>query len=161
MAKSDKKKIAKRLFASKQKSQADEVKVLRDKIEEVENRLSVIATSLKNLYIDKCSGTIPENIFIGLMSDFSNEQAELQEKLPKLQSELTNINQTNDEINEWIELIENFADLKILTRPVVMEFIEKITVSDRKESDGKIEQNIDVEYRFIGNLLNAKKEDIV
>lgn len=92
------------------------------------------------------------------MSDFSNEQAELQEKLPKLQSELTNINQTNDEINEWIELIENFADLKILTRPVVMEFIEKITVSDRKESDGKIEQNIDVEYRFIGNLLNAKKK---
>ena len=158
LAKSDKEKIAKRLFASKKKSQADEVKVLRDKIEEVENRLSVIATSLKNLYIDKCSGAIPENIFIGLMSDFSNEQAELQEKLPKLQSELTNINQTNDEINEWIELIGNYTDLKTLTRPVVMELIEKITVSDRKESDGKIEQNIDIEYRFIGNLLNAKKK---
>lgn len=161
LANSDKEKIAKRLFASKKKSQAEEVKVLRDKIEEVENRLSVIATSLKNLYIDKCSGTIPENIFIGLMSDFSNEQAELQEKLPKLQSELTNINQTNDEINEWIELIGNYTDLKTLTRPVVMELIEKITVSDRKESDGKIEQNIDIEYRFIGNLLNTKKEDIV
>ena len=160
LAKADKEKIANRLFASKRKTHMSKTKVLKSQIGEIENRLAVIATTLKNLYVDKCSGAIPENVFTGLMSDFSNEQAELQEKLPKLQAELSNVQETTDEINEWLDLITSFTNLKTLTRSVVMELIEKITVSERKEVNGKIEQNIDIEYRFIGNLLQTKKEDI-
>lgn len=160
LAKSDKEKVANRLFAAKQKTQKSETKVLRAQIGEIENRLAVIAGTLKNLYIDKCSGTIPENVFADLMNDFTNEQTQLQEQLPKLQSELASVQETTDEISEWIDLISSYTNLKTLTRSIVMELIDKITVSERNEVNGKIEQTIDIEYRFIGNLLQAKKEDI-
>ena len=133
---------------------------MRAQIGEIENRLAVIAGTLKNLYIDKCSGTIPENVFADLMNDFTNEQTQLQEQLPKLQSELASVQETTDEISEWIDLISSYTNLKTLTRSIVMELIDKITVSERNEVNGKIEQTIDIEYRFIGNLLQAKKEDI-
>ena len=77
-----------------------------------------------------------------------------------MQSELASIQETTDEISEWIDLISSYTNLKTLTRSIVMELIDKITVSERNEVNGKIEQTIDIEYRFIGNLLQAKKEDI-
>ena len=158
LAKSDKEKVANRLFAAKQKTQKSETKVLRAQIGEIENRLAVIAGTLKNLYIDKCSETIPENVFTGLMNDFTDEQTQLQEQLPKLQSELASVQETTDEISEWIDLISSYTNLKTLTRSIVTELIGKRTVSERNEVNGKIEQTIDIEYRFIGNLLQAKKK---
>ncbi len=160
LVKSDKVKIANKLLASKVQTQLSEKKALQAQIEETENRLAVISATLKNLYVDKCTGEISKEMFTKYMSDFSNEQTELQDKLPKLQSELDGLQETTDEIDEWLDLIGDYTNLKTLTRSIVTELIDKIIVSERKEIDGKIEQNIEIRYRFIGDLLNAKKEDI-
>ena len=138
---------------------------MRKKLANGENRLAVIKTTIKNLYIDKCSGNLPEEVFKSMMEDFLKEQNELENQIPRLHDELEQIGTATDEVNEWLNLITDFTNIETLTRAVVCELIESITVSDRQKVDGKWEQSIDIRYRFIGNLLqdaetSAKKENI-
>ena len=44
-----------------------EAKVIRGQIANAENRLAVIKTTIKNLYIDKCSGNLPEEVFKSIL----------------------------------------------------------------------------------------------
>lgn len=142
-----------------------ETKVIRGRIANAENRLAVIKTAIKNLYIDKCSGNLPEEVFKSMMEDFLEEQSVLENQIPILHDELEQIRTANDEVNEWLNLISDFTNIETLTRNVVCELIESIIVSDRQKIDGKWEQSIDIRYRFIGNLLqdaqtSTKKENI-
>ena len=155
----EKEQIANRLLSLKRKNQKSEVKVLTTQLNESESRLNVIAATLKNLYIDKCAGKVPENVFVSLMNDFSVEEASLKEHIPKLKKELANIQETKGEIDDWLSLISSYADIKTLTRATVMELIDNILVSERQTIDGKVIQSIEIQYRFIGDLLNEPQQE--
>ncbi len=165
IAENEKESIANKLLALKSKHAMAETKVLRGQISNAENRLAMIKTAIKNLYIDKCNGTIPEEAVKSMMEDFLKEQSDLETQIPRLHDELEQISTATDEVNEWLSLISDFTNIETLTRAVVCELIESITVSDRQKVDGKWEQSIDIRYRFIGDLLQdeetgAKKENI-
>lgn len=165
IAENEKETIANKLLTLKSKHAMAETKVIRGQISNAENRLAVIKTTIKNLYIDKCSGNLPEEVFKSMMEDFLKEQSDLENQIPRLHDELEQISTATDEVNEWLNLISDFTNIETLTRAIVCELIESITVSDRQKVNGKWEQSIDIRYRFIGNLLQdeetgAKKENI-
>lgn len=161
LAKEERKELASRLFSSMKANNNIESVTVKSKIREAEKRLIEINSRLKNLYEDKCTGKIPENIFCGLMNDFTKEQAELESKLPKLRYELESINETTGSIDEWLDLISQYDNLTKLDRDVVLGLIESITVSERDKSYSRHTQEITIEYRFIKDLLTEKKKDKV
>jgi site-specific DNA recombinase len=155
LAADEKEEIAAKLIASMKKNNSRETGTLRSKIRETEKRLEEIGIRLKNLYEDKCTGAIPENVFRGLMNDFSKEQELLEDKLPKLRSELSAFQETTDNINDWLDMISQYTELKTLTREIVFGLIDSITVSERKKIYDRQVQEIKIEYRFIKNLLET------
>jgi hypothetical protein len=112
------------------------------------------------LYEDKCTGKIPETVFLNLMSDFTKEQTEIEERLPQLRRELDGIQETTGEIDDWLSLIISYMELGTLDRATVTGLIENIIVYERVKEDGKQTQELEIEYRFIRNLLTDDKEDI-
>jgi hypothetical protein len=44
-------------------------------------------------------------------------------------------------------------ELEVLDRTTITELIETITVSERVRENGKQAQKLEIQYRFIGNLL--------
>lgn len=165
LTKFDKKSIAERLFAAKHKRQLSETKVIQKQIDAAENKLATYSKALADLYMDKTMGNIPESVYTATMNQLISEQTELQEKLPQLKAEFECIKNTNDDIDSWIELVSNFANIETLTRAIAIELIDSIVVSDRVKVDGKWQQTIDINYRFVGELLKeadfgTKKENI-
>ena len=158
LAKEERKELASRLFSSMKANNNIESVTVKSKIREAEKRLIEINSRLKNLYEDKCTGKIPENIFCGLMNDFTKEQADLESKLPKLRCELESINETTGSIDEWLDLISQYDNLTKLDRDVVLGLIESITVSERDKSYSRHTQEITIEYRFIKDLLTEKEK---
>ncbi len=154
---SEKENIANRLIKLKSKREIAETNILRGRITNAENSLAVIKTTIKNLYIDKCSGNIPEEVFKSMMEDFLKEQSDLGNQIPRLHDELEQISTATDEVNEWLNLISDFTNIESLTKDVVCKLIESITVSDRQKVDGKWEQSIDIRYRFIDDLLQDEE----
>lgn len=146
--------LAKKLHYTLSKSNESEVNVLGSNIKNIEKRLTVISSSLKNLYVDKCSGIILEDMFLSLMNDFKKEQGELETRLHLLRQELSEVNQASSEIDKWMSIIEKYSELETLDRAIVMELINRIVVSERTKINDEWYQTIEIEYRFIGNLLN-------
>jgi hypothetical protein len=134
--------------------------IIRSKIREAENRLTVITGTLTSLYEDKCTGKLPENVFQNMMSAFVKEQSEIEGQLPFLRQQFDEIRETTGEIESWLSLIGNYIELEVLDRITVTELIETITVSERVRKNGKQTQKLEIQYRFIGNLLQDMKEDI-
>ena len=62
--------------------------------------------------------------------------------------------------SKWLRLISQYMEIKELDRQTVMELIENITISEGNHENGKRTQEITIQYRFIGNLLDYAKEDI-
>ena len=56
--------------------------------------------------------------------------------------------------------IGQFSNADKLDRNIITQLIDSITVSERKQVDGRWEQSIDIEYRFIGNLLNESENEV-
>jgi hypothetical protein len=152
--------LANRLLVLMKSCQSNEAGTIRSKIRAAEGRLSAITASLKNLYEDKLSGKLPESVCQSLISDYAKERAEIEGRLPWLHRELDTIQETTNEIDRWLSLIGGFIDLETLDRATVMELVESIIVSERVKEDGKQTQELEIEYRFIGNLLQNAKGDI-
>ncbi len=130
------------------------------KIRESENRLVIIASSLKSLYEDKCGGKIPEAVFLSLMDEFVREQAEIEERLPRLRIELDSLQDKAGDVEEWLSLISSCLDLETLDRATVMGLVESIAVSERVKQWDRKQQELEITYRFIGKLPTDAKEDI-
>ena len=160
IAENEKETIANKLLTLKSKHAMAETKVIKSQITNAENRLAVIKTTIKNLYIDKCIGNLPEEVFKSMMEDFLKEQSDLENQIPRLHDELEQISTATDEVNEWLNLIIDFTNIETLTRAIVCELIESITVSDRQKVNGKWEQSIDIRYRFIGDLLQDEETGV-
>lgn len=127
---------------------------------EAQHRLLAIATALKNLYEDKCLGKLPEGVFQSLMAGFTSEQSTLENKLHDLREQLDSRKCTENEIGKWLRLISQHMEIKELDRQTVMELIESVTISEANHESSKRIQEITIQYRFIGNLLDYTKEDI-
>jgi len=160
LAQNEREQLAGRLLSNRKQSQNGTANILRVKVREAESRLTVIASALKSLYEDKCGGKIPESVFLNLMDGFVKEQAEIEERLPRLRRELDGLQEMNGEVEDWLSMIGSCVDLDILDRATVTGLIESIAVSERVKQYGRQQQALEIAYRFIGNVSLDAKEDI-
>ncbi|MDL2288161.1 recombinase family protein [Oscillospiraceae bacterium OttesenSCG-928-F05] len=160
LAQGQKEQIANRLMLTMKDMRKGELSALRGKVREGENRLSAITAALKNLYDDKCAGKVPEAVFASLMAEYAAEQSTIEERLPGLRKQLVSAQEASSGIDEWLTLVGQYTELETLDRATVARLIESITVSERTKKYGRQTQELEIEYRFIGNLLDKTKEDI-
>lgn len=160
LALEDKEMIAGQLVRALRKNNSKEINAINKKIGECEKRVNIIGQTIKNLYEDKCMGKLPENTFYDLLGKYNQEQADIEIRLPELRTELAKVQENTNDIDEWVDTISQYADLQILTRNIVFNLIDNITVSERKKINGEWVQEIDIEYRFIKNLLKESEKDI-
>jgi len=160
LAVNEREQLASRLLSLMKKANSGEANAVKVKIKEAENRLTVISSTLKNLYEDKCAGKLPEDVFLNLMGDFTKEKTAIEERLPGLRRELDSIQETTGEINDWLSLIISYMEIETLDREMITGLIENITVTERDKQFDRKTQEIEIEYRFIKNLLTNEKESI-
>lgn len=57
-----------------------------------------------------------------------------------------------EDVERWTTLIEKYLTLDDFNRIVVTELIESIIVYEPVKNEGKRVLNLDINYRFVGNL---------
>lgn len=160
LANTERARISRQLASAVCRDQDGGIKQLEARQKEIDNRLAVIASTVKNLYEDKCTGKLPETVFQKLLANYTNEQAELTERQKDLWKQAAERRDAQNSVDDWLALIAGYLEIKELDRTVVMELIDTITVGEAKNIEGKRTQEISIQYRFIGNLLENAKEDI-
>ncbi|WP_342439418.1 DUF4368 domain-containing protein [Paenibacillus sp. FSL L8-0436] len=82
--------------------------------------------------------------------DFTAEQAQLKVRLKLLEEQLQQAESKRENTTRFLELVREYTDMKVLTKPILNELIDKVLVYDAEKVDGKRVQRIDIYYRFVG-----------
>ena len=131
------------------KSAKKELQAKRKRIEEL-SRLMQVA------YEDRVKGKMPEDICIGFIQKYSEEQKRLGTEIVDTEKKLTETEDTIQSADEFIRNIKKYLEAPELTREMCYELIDRITVGGSPTVTGK-ERTIDIVYKVdIASVLRHK-----
>ena len=131
------------------KSAKKELQAKRKRIEEL-SRLMQVA------YEDRVKGKMPEDICIGFIQKYSEEQKRLEAEIVDTEKKLTETEDTIQSADEFIRNIKKYLEAPELTREMCYELIDRIIVGGSPTKTGK-ERTIEIVYKVdIASVLRHK-----
>ena len=131
------------------KSAKKELQAKRKRIEEL-SRLMQVA------YEDRVKGKMPEDICIGFIQKYSEEQKRLGTEIVDTEKKLTETEDTIQSADEFIRNIKKYLEAPELTREMCYELIDRIIVGGSPTKTGK-ERTIEIVYKVdIASVLQHK-----
>lgn len=131
------------------KSAKKELQAKRKRIEEL-SRLMQVA------YEDRVKGKMPEDICIGFIQKYSEEQKRLEAEIVDTEKKLTETEDTIQSADEFIRNIKKYLEAPELTREMCYELIDRIIVGGSPTVTGK-ERTIEIVYKVdIASVLQHK-----
>jgi DNA invertase Pin-like site-specific DNA recombinase len=125
-------------------------------LEKQKKRQSEIDYRIKRVYEDNVSGKLSDELFRTFQQDYESEKSTLRDSIKTLETALRELEENRTDVSQFIKLLKQFAGLEELTRPTLMALINRIIISETKESSGKRadnrEQTIQINYKFVGIL---------
>lgn len=131
------------------RSAKKELQVKRKRAEEI-TRLIQVA------YEDRVKGKMPEDICLGFIQKYSEEQKKLETEIAELEAKLTETANTIQSADEFIRSIKKYLDAPELTREMCYELIDRIIIGGASDTAGK-EREIEIVYKVdIASVLRHK-----
>lgn len=119
-------------------------------------RVSEIDNVFKNLYEDKISGLITNEMFAKLYSKFEAEQNELKGQIYELSQSLATIKCDENKINTFVSVIKKNSDnfeVMNFSNEFLREIIDYIAVGEKvKEGTSDYTRELVIYYRLMGNI---------
>ena len=107
-------------------------------------------------YEDRVEGKMPEDICIGFIQKYSEEQKRLETEIVDTEKKLTETEDTIQNADEFIRKIKKYLEAPELTREMCYELIDRIIVGGSPTMTGK-ERTIDIVYKVdIASVLQHK-----
>jgi len=129
---------------------ANQIKVLTSELEKLSERNEELDHILKRLYEDNISGKIPDDMFSKFLSDYKQEQSDVQARIKDTEQKIKETKANQKDTNSWIKLIQKYTRIKKLDKVVLDELVDKIIISALKEVNGSKVTDVTIHYRFVG-----------
>ncbi len=143
-----------------QTDSAKEAKKLQAEYEKKQNRFEEIDRILCKLYEDSVLGRIPESRYEAMSAQYESEQREIKESLPDLRQRIEQLKAESDATDKFVNLIKKYTVIDRLDAAILNELIDKIVVHHKEVAeDGRIFQQVEIYYRFIGKLEHAAESE--
>lgn len=123
----------------------------KEKSEQAQKRQTQIDAIIRKLLEQNATGVISDERFAAMMKDYETEQNSLTETIRAYETMLESHNESVENIENHINIVEQHTDLKKLNARILNRLIEKIIVHQRGvDEDGCPMQVIEIYYRFVG-----------
>ena len=140
------------LVQKKAAKQSDRETILAEK-SKIDNRLSILTSMVRRLYEDSVSGLLDSENYQNLLSGYQKEQKALKEHLEVLDEKNGKTDNNKENYNKLNAIVAEYADFTELSKEMIYKLIERIELSYPKKEDGKINQEINIFYKFINEAL--------
>lgn len=149
----DEQAVVARLLKSSNSEQDARNKRATTEKKRAEKRLSELDNLLAKIYEDRIAEIITARNFSMLSQKYQQEQEELEAKISTLNTQLETAKEQTANVEKWLDLMKQYTDLNELTAEVLNTMIEKIVIHEAvKHPDKTREQEIEIYYRFVGNI---------
>ena len=131
---------------------AEQMKQTRLTLTAIEKRLGELGKLVQAIYEDKVMGRVPETVCIQLMNQYEAERAEKLEQKGRLSGELEAYQQETDDVQQWMNIIREYAKLEQLDRPTLLRLVNRIDIGEKKVEGGRTFRDIKIHYNFVGYI---------
>lgn len=146
------------LMTMKMQKQRNDVERCRWTLAKVDKHLAELTKILNKLYEDAALGKISEERYQAMAPIYEQEQRSLSETRVQLERDIFQSNEAYENIEKFLTLIRKYTDVEELNAYILNELTEKIVVHEKvADGDGSKSQQIDIYYKFVGNI-NLKKD---
>ena len=113
------------------------------------------------MYEDNVLGRISDEQYRMLSADYTDEQKELESRLPELNREIDILNSECTNVQSFMDLAKKYVYITELTPEILRTFISKIVVHERTVKHSKTApQQVDIYFRYIGNHASPNSEEV-
>jgi len=136
-----------------------EITKTQREIDTANRRSRELTVLFKRLYEDNALDRIPAENYRFLSAEYTAEQSEIQEKLPKLEERLEQLKNSLTNVERFIDKAKRYSHIEELSPELLRLFIERIVVGEKAEKYSRTaEQKIWIYYRDVG-LMDTPFED--
>lgn len=143
--------------AAMQKSAAQarkDLAALQGEYNALMNRDNTLSMLFKRLYEDNVTGRINDEQFRFLSSDYSEEQADIRDKLPILEKQIAALKNQTGGAEQFVALARKYTKITELTPEILNTMIDKIIIGERENRHSKknVKQKIRILFKGFGEL---------
>lgn len=132
------------------------VKTAKKELQVKRKRTEELSRLMQMAYEDRMKGKMPEDICIGFIQKYSEEQKTLVDEIAEIESELTEKQNNQQSADDFIRNIKKYLNVPELTREMCYELIGRIVVGGLPKITGK-ERTIDIVYKIdVASVLRYK-----
>ena len=131
-------------------STSEAIRVRRKKLGQDEKRLAELDRLFMRLYEDNVSGKVSDQRFATMSAAYEDEQESLKAEVQTLQKEIEAQERQLDNLEQFIQRIHKYADVRELTPYALRELVKAIYIEAPDKSSGKRRQGIRIVYDLVG-----------
>ena len=132
------------------------IKAVKKELQGKRKRKEELSRLMQVAYEDRVKGKMPEDICIGFIQKYSEEQKRLEAEIAESETRLTETGNTIQSADDFIRNIKKYLEVPELTREMCYELIDRIIVGGSPNITGK-EREIDIVYKVdIASVLRHK-----
>ncbi len=151
IAKLARKQYLEMLISARDQKKKKETDKSKRELKSVIKRLDELERITTKLYEDVALGKITEERYQVMMSKYEEEQSSYKKREYELKTQVAQAEETYENIENFINLIEKYTDIQELNTKILNELIERIVVYEKTENpDGSKSQRVDIYYKFVG-----------
>ena len=136
-------------------------KAAKKELQGKRKRAEELSRLMQLAYEDRLKGKMPEDICIGFIQKYSDEQKRLEGEIEELETKITSTENTIQSADEFIRNIKKYLEAPELTREMCYELLDRVVVGGLPKITGK-EREIDIVYKVdIVSVLRHKLNNTV
>ena len=119
------------------------------RLEKAKKRLADIDKLITRIYEDMVLGGLSQERYQKMLEGYEAEQAALNNEVIGLEDWVATREEMEDNVDQFLALMEKYVDIPELTTTIVNEFIKQIIVYAPDKSSGKRTQKVKIVFNFL------------
>ena len=119
------------------------------RLEKSKKRLADIDKLITRIYEDMVLGSLSQERYQKMLEGYEAEQAALNNEVIGLEDWVATREEMEDNVDQFLALLEKYVDIPELTTTIVNEFIKQIIVYAPDKSSGKRTQEVKIVFNFL------------
>ncbi len=146
------------MWSQKQESKPKQSKT---DLKQLQKRYDDLSELVRGLYENLVAGLLPERQYKQLMTQYDNEQAELETKIEKIKETLSDEKVKPLNIEHFISLIRKYKSPTEVNDMMFAELIDKIVVYEAEGVGKARTQRVDIYFNYVGQVnIDLSEEEL-
>lgn len=125
---------------------------VKNRIERNQKRVHELDMLIRKIYEDNVIGRLPDRLFQSMLTDYENEQNELNKIIETDTADMQRIIGGQNNVERFLKLVKKYENITELTPAMINEFIDKILVHEPQGKGADCTTEVEIYLNYVGQF---------